>query len=93
MYDVRCALTSLAIATAGFQGRANIASLLIAHGLNPSDLHGDGFTPLHRYVDRAGQGRAGQGVVYGASLVVCLPVETCPKSFPASYLTHGKVIP
>lgn len=33
---------------AGFQGRAEIAKQLIAHGLNPSDRHVDGFTPLHR---------------------------------------------
>ncbi|WIA28268.1 hypothetical protein OEZ86_010822 [Tetradesmus obliquus] len=33
---------------AGFQGRADIARLLIAAGLNPSDRHRDGFTPIHR---------------------------------------------
>ena len=33
---------------AGFQGRAEIAKLLIAHGLDPSDRHSDGFTPIHR---------------------------------------------
>jgi len=34
---------------AGFQGRAEIAELLIhAYKLDPSDMHSDGFTPLHR---------------------------------------------
>jgi len=33
---------------AGFQGRDEIATLLILHGLDPSDRHADGFTPLHR---------------------------------------------
>ena len=33
---------------AGFQGRAIIAERLIAHGLDPSDMHKDGFTPIHR---------------------------------------------
>jgi ankyrin repeat protein len=33
---------------AGFQGRAEIADLLInKYHLNPSDMHEDGFTPLH----------------------------------------------
>jgi ankyrin repeat protein len=33
---------------AGFQGRYDIAQMLIDHGLNPSDRHEDGFTPIHR---------------------------------------------
>ena len=33
---------------AGFQGRADIAKLLIDHGLDPSDMHKDGYTPMHR---------------------------------------------
>tara|TARA_B100000524_G_scaffold207240_1_gene108372 strand:- start:26 stop:454 length:429 start_codon:yes stop_codon:yes gene_type:complete len=33
---------------AGFQGRAEVAKVLIEHGLNPSDRHADGFTPIHR---------------------------------------------
>ena len=33
---------------AGFQGRAKIAKMLIAHGISMSDVHSDGFTPLHR---------------------------------------------
>ena len=33
---------------AGFQGRAEIAKLLIAAGLDPSDKHQDGYTPIHR---------------------------------------------
>ena len=33
---------------AGFQGRAIIAERLIAHGLDPSDMNKDGFTPIHR---------------------------------------------
>jgi ankyrin repeat protein len=33
---------------AGFQGRSEIAQILIDHGLNPSDRHDDGFTPIHR---------------------------------------------
>ena len=35
---------------AGFQGRANIARMLIkdSRGLNPSDRHKDGFQPIHR---------------------------------------------
>lgn len=33
---------------AGFQGRADIAALLIAAGLDPSDRHKDGYTPIHR---------------------------------------------
>ena len=31
---------------AGFQGRANIAKMLIDHGVNPSSMHKDGFTPV-----------------------------------------------
>ena len=33
---------------AGFQGRDKIAKILIEHGINPSDMHKDGFTPIHR---------------------------------------------
>ena len=33
---------------AGFQGRAEIAKILIEHGLDPLDAHKDGFTPIHR---------------------------------------------
>ena len=33
---------------AGFQGRGEVAKLLIVHGLDPSDVHSDGYTPLHR---------------------------------------------
>ncbi|RHY28829.1 hypothetical protein DYB32_007393 [Aphanomyces invadans] len=33
---------------AGFQGRAEIAKILIAHGLDPLDQHEDGYTPMHR---------------------------------------------
>merc|ERR1712212_1420667 len=35
---------------AGFQGRANIARMLIkdSRGLDPSDRHKDGFQPIHR---------------------------------------------
>jgi ankyrin repeat protein len=33
---------------AGFQGRAEIADLLIAHGLSVHDQHADGYTPFHR---------------------------------------------
>lgn len=34
---------------AGYQGRAEIAALLIdKYKLDPSDMHEDGFTPLHR---------------------------------------------
>lgn len=33
---------------AGFQGRAEIADLLIAHGLSVHDQHSDGYTPFHR---------------------------------------------
>ena len=33
---------------AGFQGRAKIAKLLIAHGLDANPMHTDGFTPIHR---------------------------------------------
>ena len=32
---------------AGFQGRAKIAKLLIAHGLDANPMHTDGFTPLY----------------------------------------------
>lgn len=33
---------------AGFQGRGEVAKLLLAHGLDPSPRHADGYTPLHR---------------------------------------------
>merc|ERR1712194_479290 len=33
---------------AGFQGRAKVAKHLLAAGLDPSDRHKDGSTPLHR---------------------------------------------
>ena len=33
---------------AGFQGRAEIAKILIEHGLDPLDAHKDGFTAIHR---------------------------------------------
>jgi len=33
---------------AGFQGRAEIATMLIRAGLDPNDVHKDGFTPMHR---------------------------------------------
>ena len=33
---------------AGFQGRAEIAKLLIEHGLDKSDRHQDGYTPMLR---------------------------------------------
>merc|ERR1711935_1096117 len=33
---------------AGFQGRAEIVQMLINHGLDKSDRHGDGFTPMLR---------------------------------------------
>jgi len=33
---------------AAFQGRPSIIRLLLAEGLNPSDRHKDGYTPLHR---------------------------------------------
>ena len=33
---------------AGFQGRAEIAQMLINHGLDKSDRHRDGFTPMLR---------------------------------------------
>ena len=33
---------------AGFQGRAEIAKILIDHGLDKSDRHGDGYTPMLR---------------------------------------------
>ena len=32
----------------GFQGRAEIARMLIKHGLDPFDIHKDGHTPLQR---------------------------------------------
>lgn len=41
-------LILLSTSGAGFQGRAEIADLLIAHGLSALDMHSDGFTPLHR---------------------------------------------
>ena len=31
-----------------FKGRAEIAKILIAHGLDASDRHNDGYTPIHR---------------------------------------------
>ena len=33
---------------AGFQGRAEIADMLVGHGLSVHDMHEDGFTPFHR---------------------------------------------
>ncbi|KAF0720797.1 hypothetical protein DYB37_004325 [Aphanomyces astaci] len=33
---------------AGFQGRAEIAKILIAHGLDPLHQHEDGYAPIHR---------------------------------------------
>merc|ERR1712060_331405 len=33
---------------AGFQGRAEIAKMLLDYGLNPLDSHKDGFLPIHR---------------------------------------------
>lgn len=33
---------------AGFQGRAEVAALLIARGFDPLDFHQDGFVPMHR---------------------------------------------
>ena len=33
---------------AGFQGRAAIATLLIAHGISPFELHRDGHAPMAR---------------------------------------------
>ena len=33
---------------AGFQGRAEIAQLLLDHGLSGTDFHNDGFAPFHR---------------------------------------------
>ena len=33
---------------AGFQGRAEIAQMLINHGLDKSDRHSDGYTPMLR---------------------------------------------
>ena len=30
------------------KGRAEIAKILIAHGLDASDRHNDGYTPIHR---------------------------------------------
>lgn len=39
--------TSL-LAGAGFQGRAEIADLLVSHGISVHDMHSDGYTPFHR---------------------------------------------
>ena len=33
---------------AGFQGRAEIAKLLLDHGIPPLDVHSDGYIPMHR---------------------------------------------
>jgi ankyrin repeat protein len=33
---------------AGFQGRADIAKLLIDHGVPTADVHKDGYMPIHR---------------------------------------------
>jgi ankyrin repeat protein len=33
---------------AGFQGRAKIAKMLIDHGLDPLDMHEDGYIGMHR---------------------------------------------
>jgi ankyrin repeat protein len=33
---------------AGFQGRAEVAKVLLKHGLDPMQRHVDGYTPLHR---------------------------------------------
>ena len=33
---------------AGFQGRSEVAKVLIAHGMDPNDRHKDGYTPLIR---------------------------------------------
>ena len=41
-------MTASCVWQAGFQGRASIAKMLIDHGLDPSNRHRDGFTPLHR---------------------------------------------
>ena len=36
---------------AGFQGRVNIARLLVKQGgMNPNDRHSDGYTPMHRAI-------------------------------------------
>lgn len=36
---------------AGFQGRADIARLLVKQGgMNPNDRHADGYTPMHRAI-------------------------------------------
>jgi ankyrin repeat protein len=46
-----CTVVSAAAVTAtgaGFQGRAEIADLLIAHGLSVHEMHTDGYTPFHR---------------------------------------------
>jgi ankyrin repeat protein len=40
--------SSLALHGAGFQGRPRIAKLLIDHGLDPLDMHKDGYLPIHR---------------------------------------------
>ena len=32
----------------GFQGRHDLVDVLVAHGLDPSDRHADGYTPIHR---------------------------------------------
>ena len=43
-----------------FQGRADIAKLLLAHGLDKSERHSDGFTPIHR-VSQEAEGGSEEG--------------------------------
>ena len=33
---------------AGFQGRSEIGQLLIDHGIDPFEKHGDGYVPIQR---------------------------------------------
>ena len=49
-----------------FQGRADIAKLLLAHGLDKSERHSDGFTPIHRVSQEAEEGSEKKGGREGA---------------------------
>ena len=33
---------------AAYQGQASVINVLVTHGLDPSERHKDGYTPLHR---------------------------------------------
>ena len=33
---------------AAFQGRPKVMQVLVKHGLDPNDMHADGFAPIHR---------------------------------------------